>query len=109
MSAVTTPNDSPIHPEPMHNPSRAAQVVVPQAPLGNATYVNQKPGMGARALLAKKMSTKKCVCSGRILLSNWEGILKFPLRNPKFVSPTDNMLTPCSKKISAAKKKRFYK
>lgn len=70
MSAVTTPNDSPIHPEPMHNPSRAAQVVVPQAPLGNATYVNQKPGMGARALLAKKMSTKKCVCSGRMLLSN---------------------------------------
>lgn len=30
-------------------------------------------------------------------------------RNPSFVSPTDNMMTPCSQKISAAKKKHFAK
>lgn len=30
-------------------------------------------------------------------------------RNPAFVSPTDNLMTPCTKKISAAKKKTFAK
>ena len=29
--------------------------------------------------------------------------------NPKFVSPTDNLMTPCSQKLSAAKKKHFTK
>jgi len=29
---------------------------VPQAPLGNANVANQVPGMGARALLAKKFA-----------------------------------------------------
>ncbi|KAI5124964.1 hypothetical protein M0805_007390 [Coniferiporia weirii] len=92
MSNVSTPADSPVHAaEPLHNPSRAAQVVVPQAPLGNATngkFTNQMPGMGAKALLAKKMAKST---------------------NPKFISPTDNMMTPCTQKISAAKKKRFDK
>ncbi|KAH8096930.1 hypothetical protein DFH11DRAFT_1677806 [Phellopilus nigrolimitatus] len=91
MSNVSTPTDSPVHAEPLHNPDRAAQVVVPQAPLGNATngkVVSQMPGMGAKALLAKKMAKGS---------------------NPKFISPTDNMMTPCSQKISAAKKKRFDK
>ncbi|KAF8192562.1 hypothetical protein BJ912DRAFT_1142131 [Pholiota molesta] len=68
----------------MHNPSLAAQVVVPQAPLGNVA--NQAPGMGAKALLAKKMAKS---------------------HNPAFISPTDNMLTPCTQKLSAAKKKHF--
>ena len=56
MSAPSTPNDSPSHApiQPLHNPSQAAHVVVPQAPLGNTT--NAAPGMGAKALLAKKMA-----------------------------------------------------
>lgn len=29
--------------------------------------------------------------------------------NPAFVSPTDNLMTPCTKKLSAAKKKNFAK
>lgn len=60
MSAVTTPNDSPVQApiQPLHNPSQAAHVVVPQAPLGNATngIGSQAPGMGAKALLAKKLA-----------------------------------------------------
>ncbi|CCM04066.1 uncharacterized protein FIBRA_06225 [Fibroporia radiculosa] len=73
----------------MHNPSQAAHVVVPQAPLGNATngLPSQAPGMGAKALLAKKFAT----------------------HNPKYVSPTDKMMTPVSQKLSAAKKKHFTK
>ncbi|KAF8974315.1 hypothetical protein BDZ97DRAFT_2069259 [Flammula alnicola] len=70
----------------MHNPSLAAQVVVPQAPLGNVA--NQAPGMGAKALLAKKMAKSL---------------------NPTYISPTDNMMTPCTQKLSAAKKKHFNK
>lgn len=30
-----------------------------------------------------------------------------PNRNPSYVSPTDNLLTPVTQKISAAKKKHF--
>ncbi|KAJ7591108.1 hypothetical protein C8J56DRAFT_1163141 [Mycena floridula] len=86
MSATTTPNDSPLATpiQPLHNPSQAAHVVVPQAPLGNV--VNQAPGMGSKALLAKKMA--KTI-------------------NPAFISPTDNLMTPCSQKLSAAKRKHF--
>lgn len=40
--------------QPLHNPTLAAQVVVPQAPLGN--LANQAPGMGAKSLLAKKIA-----------------------------------------------------
>ncbi|KAI0368077.1 hypothetical protein BV20DRAFT_969662 [Pilatotrama ljubarskyi] len=92
MSATTTPNDSPIGTpiQPLHNPSQAAHVVVPQAPLGNATNgpINQAPGMGAKALLAKKFAKS---------------------HNPTYVSPTDNMMTPCSQKLNATKKKHFAK
>ena len=60
MSATSTPNDSPIGTpiQPMHNPAQAAHIVVPQAPLGNATngHYSQVPGMGAKALLAKKFA-----------------------------------------------------
>lgn len=60
MSATTTPNDSPFGSpiQPLHNPAQAAQVVLPQAPLGNV--VNQA-GMGAKAMLAKKMAKGLCV------------------------------------------------
>ncbi|KAH9927205.1 uncharacterized protein BXZ73DRAFT_102791 [Epithele typhae] len=85
----STPTDSPIGTpiQPMHNPSQAAHVVVPQAPLGNATN-GQLPGMGAKALLAKKFAKSQ---------------------NPMFVSPTDNMLTPVSQKLNQTKKKHFAK
>ncbi|GLB33764.1 putative spo12 family protein [Lyophyllum shimeji] len=88
MSTTSTPNDSPIGTpiQPMHNPSQAAHVVVPQAPLGNVA--NQAPGMGAKALLAKKMAKN---------------------HNPNFISPTDNLMTPCTQKLNAAKKKHFTK
>ncbi|KIY73767.1 hypothetical protein CYLTODRAFT_448745 [Cylindrobasidium torrendii FP15055 ss-10] len=72
--------------QPLHNPSQAAKVVHPQAPLGSLG--NQAPGMGAKALLAKKMSKSA---------------------KPSFVSPTDKMMTPCSQKLSETKKKHFQK
>ncbi|KAF8558928.1 hypothetical protein OG21DRAFT_1503885 [Imleria badia] len=87
----TTPNDSPTSApiQPMHNPSQAAHIVVPQAPLGNATNGSVvAPGMGMKALLAKKMAKSN---------------------NPKFVSPTDNMVTPVTQKLNAARQKRFAK
>ncbi|KAL6309743.1 hypothetical protein BKA93DRAFT_925111 [Sparassis latifolia] len=92
MSTTTTPNDSPIQTpiQPLHNPSQAAHLVVPQAPLGNTAkgLASQAPGMGAKALLAKKMAKG---------------------HNPAYVSPTDNLMTPCSQKLNAAKKKHFTK
>ncbi|CAA7259724.1 unnamed protein product [Cyclocybe aegerita] len=88
MSATSTPTDSPISTsiQPLHNPAQAAQVVVPQAPLGNVA--NQAPGMGAKALLAKKLAKGN---------------------NPTYISPTDNMMTPVTQKLNAAKKKHFNK
>ena len=53
-------SDSPVL-QPLHNPSLAAQVVLPKAPLGN--LVNQAPGMGAKALLAKKIAKNTWVGS----------------------------------------------
>lgn len=85
MSATSTPNDSPLGTpiQPLHNPGQAAHIVVPQAPLGNTAL-----GMGARALLAKKLTKT---------------------HNPNFISPTDNMMTPCTQKLTAARKKQFAK
>ncbi|KAI9574619.1 hypothetical protein HD554DRAFT_2010999 [Boletus coccyginus] len=91
MSSISTPNDSPASAPilPMHNPSQAAHIVVPQAPLGSATNGTVvAPGMGMKALLAKKLAKSN---------------------NPKFVSPTDNMVTPVTQKLNAAKQKRFAK
>jgi hypothetical protein len=57
LAATTTETPSPIANSnsilPLHHPEKAAQ----QAPLGNATNnaANKGPGMGAKALLAKKM------------------------------------------------------
>ncbi|KAF7355275.1 hypothetical protein MSAN_01443800 [Mycena sanguinolenta] len=88
MSATTTPNDSPISApiQPLHNPAQAAHVVVPKAPLGNV--LNQPVGMGAKALLEKKMAKSL---------------------NPTYISPTDNLMTPCTQKLTAAKRKHFTK
>ncbi|KAI9001378.1 hypothetical protein BD414DRAFT_474471, partial [Trametes punicea] len=92
MSATASPSDSPIGTpiQPLHNPAQAAHIVVPQAPLGNSTngQLNKAVGMGAKALLAKKLAKS---------------------HNPTYVSPTDNMMTPCSQKLNATKKKHFVK
>ena len=54
---LPSPADSPIiHVEPLHNPDHAAHVVVPQAPLGNANVNGAGLGLGAKALLAKKLA-----------------------------------------------------
>lgn len=57
---MSSANDSPcsVHIQPLHNPQNAAQVSVPQAPLGNATNgpIVHGPGMGTKALLAKRMA-----------------------------------------------------
>ncbi|KIM68565.1 hypothetical protein SCLCIDRAFT_105332 [Scleroderma citrinum Foug A] len=83
MSATSTPNESPAQIQPMHNPSQAAHIVLPQA-LANATNGE----LGAKALLAKRMAKGN---------------------NPKFVSPTDNFVTPVTQKLNAAKQMRFTK
>jgi hypothetical protein len=44
--------------------------------------------MGAKALLAKKLAKN---------------------HNPTYISPTDNLMTPCTQKLNAAKKKHFTK
>ncbi|KAG1872559.1 hypothetical protein C8R48DRAFT_746216 [Suillus tomentosus] len=92
MSATSTPTDSPASApiQPMHNPSQAAHIVVPQAPLGHVANGanNAIPGMGMKALLAKKLAKTN---------------------NPKFVSPTDNLMTPVTQKLNAAKQKHFTK
>ncbi|KAF8655278.1 hypothetical protein AX16_003177 [Volvariella volvacea WC 439] len=82
MSAVATPNDSPASNsvQPLHNPSQAAHVAPAVAGSG--------PSLGAKALLAKKMAKT---------------------HNPAFRSPTDNLMTPCTQKLNAAKKKQFAK
>ncbi|KZV76113.1 hypothetical protein PENSPDRAFT_748042 [Peniophora sp. CONT] len=89
MSATSTPNDSPATShtiQPLHNPGSAAHVSVPQAPLGNATNGPVKP-LGAKAMFDRR----------------------FAKQNNTFVSPTDNMMTPTTQKINAAKKKHFTK
>ena len=104
MSASITPNDaSPSTIQPLHNPSQAAQVVIPQAPLGNV--VNQAPGMGAKALFAKKFTKAQCAyLQPNQRMSTWSFY-----SNPNFISPTDNLMTPVTQKLNEAKKKQFTK
>lgn len=92
-------DESPAKIEPLHNPSQAAVV---QPPLANAT--NGNPGMGAKALLAKKMAKNQSVSHGS---NRWQ-MLNF-YSNPSFTSPTDNLVTPVSQKLNQAKKKHFNK
>jgi hypothetical protein len=58
MSSTSTPNDSPVssHILPLHNPDNAAKVVVPQAPLGNATNGPFKQGAGVKAMFEKRFA-----------------------------------------------------
>ncbi|KZT33741.1 hypothetical protein SISSUDRAFT_1053861 [Sistotremastrum suecicum HHB10207 ss-3] len=87
MSATPSPADSPI--QALHG--QQAAILVPQAPLGNATngpFAHQAPGMGAKALMAKKMAKNL---------------------NPARVSPTDNLMTPVTAKLNQVKKKHFTK
>ncbi|KAG8855631.1 hypothetical protein FRB96_006826 [Tulasnella sp. 330] len=85
-------NCSPAPVLPLHQPSQAAQVHIPQASLGNATNLAQyktfSGAMGQKALLAKKMAKTN---------------------NPSTISPTDNLMTPCTAKLTQAKKKHFNK
>jgi len=66
---------------------------------------NAAPGLGAKALLAKKMAKGRYVLGSRLpFFSN------LSLSNPNdTVSPTDHMMTPCTRKLTAAKKKQFDK
>jgi hypothetical protein len=59
MSTTTAQPAAPI--QPMHNPTMAAKVVVPQKPVG--TTNDPTPAMGAKALLAKRMAKSTCVYS----------------------------------------------
>ncbi|KAI5453391.1 hypothetical protein NCC49_005870 [Naganishia albida] len=87
---------------PLHDPKHKAVVQAPVAPLGvtnpnpiipgqsadpamDQTYAN--PGLGQKALLAKK----------------------FAKANKPTISPTDQMQSPCSAKLTSAKKKHFTK
>ncbi|KAG8982448.1 hypothetical protein FRB94_012598 [Tulasnella sp. JGI-2019a] len=78
--------------EALHQPAQAAQVQVPQAPLGNTTNLSHykafSGAMGQKALLAKKMAKT---------------------HHPSTISPTDNLMTPCTAKLTQAKKKHFNK
>jgi len=48
--------------------------------------------------------------SAPVLSVETTGLIPDPIfRNPKFVSPTDKMVTPVSQKLNAAKKKHFDK
>ena len=75
--------------QPLHNPSLAAQVILSQA-------LN-----GSIAPLAKK----GWVLCGYACRNDADGRKS----NPMFCSPTDNLLTPCTRKLSAARKKHFNK
>ena len=99
MSTPSTPADSPMHIQPLHNPSQAA------IPLGNN---NGQMGLGTKALLAKRMAKEQYVPLVLSIETTW--FTPRPVfRNPKFVSPTDKILTPVSQKLNAAKKMHFDK
>ncbi|CDZ96342.1 Spo12 [Phaffia rhodozyma] len=88
------------HIAPLHHPGQEAVVVQPHAPLSNSSAGNNIPpsvkntitmgsqmGAGQKALLMKRMASNK----------------------PSMVSPTDNMMSPCTAKLAGAKKKHFAK
>jgi len=64
-----------------------------------------------KALLAKKLAKEQYVYPSSVRCSNEAHTsTRYSIfRNPKFVSPTDKMLTPVSQKLNAAKKKHFDK
>ena len=99
MSTTSTPTDSPLHIQPLHNPSQAA------IPLGNN---NGQMGFGTKALFAKRIAKEQYVSPGPVHRKDWVHALA-DIRNPMFVSPTDKMVTPVSQKLNAGKKKHFDK
>jgi hypothetical protein len=107
MSATTSPTGSPNLIQPLHNPSQAAHVVVPKAPLGDVA--NRAPGMGAKALLARRMAENPSAAFAFVNPQTTWLILYFWISNPTYISPTDNLVTPCTQKLNAAKKKHFDK
>lgn len=60
-------------PQPLHNPSQAAVVQPPQAPLGSTNTGATALGAGQKALLAKKMAKGRFVSlfyiPGRVITS----------------------------------------
>ena len=90
---MSTPTNSPDHLpiQPLHNPSLAAQVILSQALIDN----------GSIAPLAKK----GWVLHVYACRNDTDGRTS----NLTFCSPTDNLLTPCTRKLSAARKKHFNK
>ena len=62
MSATSNPADSPLHIQPLHNPSQAA------IPLGNN---NGQTGLGTKALLAKRMAKEQYVSLGSAHCNDW--------------------------------------
>ena len=90
MSTTNSPDHLPI--QPLHNPSLAAQVILSQALIDNDDI----------APLAKK---KGWVLLPYACRNDADGRKS----NPMFCSPTDNLLTPCTRKLSAARKKHFNK
>ena len=96
---TNSPDHMPI--QPLHNPSLAAQVIVSQALIDN----------GSIAPLAKK----GWVLRGYACRNDADGRTSNRIdaggrtSNPTFCSPTDNLLTPCTRKLSAARKKHFNK
>ncbi|KAJ7932316.1 hypothetical protein B0H13DRAFT_1448933, partial [Mycena leptocephala] len=87
--------------QPLHDPARAAYVIVPTAPLGNVS--TQPAGLGAKALLAKNIAQNLHASRFAPPYGN------LTLSNPAYISPTDNIMTPCTQKLSGAKKKHFTK
>ena len=93
---MSSPNDSPasVHIQPLHNPQNAAQVSVPQAPLGNATNgpIVHGPGMGTKAFLAKRMAKTQYAHSLHlpvILSESFEQESYLRLANRQLGNPSD--------------------
>ncbi|CAK9786084.1 hypothetical protein CC85DRAFT_283806 [Cutaneotrichosporon oleaginosum] len=100
LSSLSAPSASasPIKPQPLHDPARAAVVVGQKAPLGASNPNQVVPGqtvdhsipgaaLGQKALLAKKFASAQ----------------------GSTVSPTDALQSPCTAKIASAKQRRFAK
>lgn len=65
-------------------------------------------GLGQKALLAKKMAKNMSVFSAPTMSCLNTHTLD-AYSNRATVSPTDNMMTPCTAKLTQAKKKHFNK
>jgi hypothetical protein len=71
------------------------------------TYAH--PGLGQKALLAKKFAKAKYVNPAFSQGKNLHVLTPLTLCSKATVSPTDQMQSPCSAKLTSAKKKHFTK